>query len=143
MLLALLAQIARDINNEGQIVGASWSPDAQHGFTYSDGNYTIFDVPGQEGRTNGFGINDRMGKLLDITWGNYKNFLLSDGVFTNIDISGETWVLSWGINNAGQITTGENYIASPIGTPVSYAYDFTCHYNNGNGDYYSGPFLSG
>jgi probable HAF family extracellular repeat protein len=108
--------LPHDINNVGQLVGFTWTSGAQHGFYGTPGNFTVFDVPGHVGQTNAWGMND-LGQIVGYNWGNGQNFLLIDGVFTTLDINGEIWAISWGINNAGQITTGENFIANPVPLP--------------------------
>jgi probable HAF family extracellular repeat protein len=92
---------AYGINNIGQIVGIeSTSAVNNDGFVYTDGNFTIFDVPGA-GDTVVRGINDS-GQI--VGYFNFGHgFVDTGGIFTTIDVPGATGTPAYGINNSGQI----------------------------------------
>src|SRR5262249_42587592 len=127
---------ATGINNAGQIVGWFSNSDAvghPHGFLYSNGMYTTFDVPFSSGM-NPWGINN-LGQIVgDYIDGNMQehNFLYSNGVYTTFNNPlSFSFAEFHGINDGGQIlgtggNSSENFgflvaafvpIPPPIGVP--------------------------
>ena len=96
------------LNAQGQVVGTYRDADqTRHGFIWSKGVFTTFDVPGAAKPlgTVGFGINDKgevVGDYVDGD-GNRHGFVLSKGVYTTLDVPGATLTVAEGINNRGQI----------------------------------------
>jgi len=77
-----------------------------HGFLFSDGNYTTFDVPFAIGITSPQGINSAgqiVGRYLDRASQNH-GFLLDGGSYTGIDVPGALQSVAMGINSSGQIS---------------------------------------
>ena len=79
----------------------------RHGFIWSKGVFTTFDVPGSAAPsgTVGLGINDH-GEVVGTTWtgmATRRGFVLSKGVYTTLDVPGAALTVAEGINNAGQI----------------------------------------
>jgi probable HAF family extracellular repeat protein len=97
------SSVATDINNSGQIVGTFKDTVGDHGFLYSNGNYTVIDMPGELGRTRVGGINDAgtiVGSAYD--YGNPNSFVYRNGSFTNFMADG-AYTVAADINNAEQI----------------------------------------
>jgi probable HAF family extracellular repeat protein len=104
------------INNAGQIVGTYYvgfgSDFVEHGFLYQNGVYITLDDPlahnvvGARDSTRAQGINN-LGQIVgtyDDNGGNTHSFLLSDGVWTTLDIPGTTQgTYAQGINDLGQV----------------------------------------
>lgn len=97
---------ANAINDSGVVVGYyEDSASAIHGFQYSGSTYKSIDHPGaQANSTEAWGIN----KAGDIVGGYFNGtiftgFLLSQGVYSDINVPGSTYTLALGINKAGQI----------------------------------------
>jgi probable HAF family extracellular repeat protein len=103
---------AFDINNAGQIVGASFETTGAHGFLLTGGVFTTIDVPGAAD-TFASGINDA-GQIVGMFNGPISSpdffqlgFLNTGGVFTTIDVPGAIFgTQAFGINDAGQIVGG-------------------------------------
>jgi probable HAF family extracellular repeat protein len=94
----------RAINDCGQIVGYFTDRKSRHGFLFSNGKYTILDVPGSR-FTQAMGINN-FGQIV----GYYippgalpRAFILTDGKYTFFDVPGSFQTRATGINDAGQI----------------------------------------
>ena len=101
--------IANDINNRGQIV-LTKSVGSDHGYVFSDGSFSTFDVPGASA-TIAVGINDQ-GQIVGAfpTFEperenplGFRSFLLSNGSFWTFDAPGSHNTQTSGINNRGQI----------------------------------------
>lgn len=109
--------IAVDINDSGQIAGRYQdTAGINHGFLFSNGVYSPFDVPGASGYTDAIGINSN-GQIV----GSYllnkvsHSFLLSGGTFTTIDPPGANGSGANGINRSGDIvgSYAQNILFSP------------------------------
>jgi hypothetical protein len=96
------------INDKGQIVGDYVDSAGQHGFFYTNGQYSTIDAPGAID-TQALGINDR-GQILGISCcsnGIAHVFIDRGGVFTNVaDL--RDFSSPFGINDNGQIL-GQNH----------------------------------
>jgi len=120
---------ANGINNAGQIVGRFYDTSSQHGFLYSGGVYSPFNVPGSiNSVTEITGINNAgqlVGTFYDGT--TTHSFLYSNNTFSIINMPGSQLTQVSGINDAGQIvgtfflSAGgtEGFIASPVPLPAS------------------------
>lgn len=92
----------------GEVVGVYRdASQTRHGFTWSRGAFTTFDVPGSAGPlgTGGFGINDHgqvVGTYVDGA-GNRHGFLRSKGIYTTLDVPDALLTVAEGINNHGEI----------------------------------------
>ncbi len=133
------------INDSGQIVGYYTSSGYYHGFLKDGATYTSFDYPGSTTETYAFDIN-ASGQIVgyyETTSSHYHGFLKVGASYTSFDYPGATQTYAYGINDSGQIVgyqsggsgNGPCFIASP--TTYSQYY-FTCYYNNGSGDTYTG-----
>jgi probable HAF family extracellular repeat protein len=97
------------INGFGQMVGYYSSPDGSqmHGFLYSNGTCTTFDIGQYQGFTYPYGINNN-GQIVG-TYGNvnaYSGFVMDGSVIYSFDYSGPgTTVITApnSINDAGQL----------------------------------------
>jgi len=103
--------VARDINNNGDIVGVFFSG-RRHGFLLSNGTYTPIDAPAAWGtrQTLALGINDA-----GVIVGSYfhldsdgqvhqHGYVLANGSFSPLaDVPGSTDTIPWGINNSNVI----------------------------------------
>jgi probable HAF family extracellular repeat protein len=107
---------ASAINNVGQIVGNYRdSTGAWHGYVYTNGTFTnFFDVPGVNppAPIGISGINDAGQIVGSIGGPGGKGFLYSDGVFTDIYYPQGFSTSANGINNAGQILVGIDFVGS-------------------------------
>jgi probable HAF family extracellular repeat protein len=98
-----ISSYATDINNNGQVVGTFKDAIGDRGFLYSNGVYTVIDMPGEIGRTRLGGINDAgtiVGSAYD--YGNPNSFIYRNGVFSNFTADNMYTVAS-DINNSEQI----------------------------------------
>ena len=81
-----------------------------HGFVFSQGKFTSFDVPGatvtQPNDINALG--QIVGLYVDAA-GAFHGFLMAGATFTSIDFPGAVITTAWGINSAGQIV-GDYYL---------------------------------
>jgi probable HAF family extracellular repeat protein len=100
---------ANAINDAGQVVGDFVDGNSQfHGFLYSNGKYTILNVPGAT-LTEATGINNAGQIVGDYSDGNgLHGFLYSGGVYTTLDdtdpdLNPQAGTNVTGINDAGQI----------------------------------------
>ena len=110
------------INDAGDLVG-SWDSGVTspitHGFVFSHGKFTSFDVPvagatvTQPDDINALG--QIVGLYLDAN-GIGHGFLKDGASFTIIDFPGSVQTTVWGINSAGQIV-GNHYLISPNAPP--------------------------
>lgn len=124
--------IARGINNEGQIVGYYVdSSGVQHGFLDSSGTYTTLSdplaatLPSGQGGTVALGINNKgqiVGYYVDGNGADH-GFLHSGGTYTTIDDPLGSSTELFGINDSGEIVgaylvagTGvwHGFLATPI-----------------------------
>jgi uncharacterized membrane protein len=100
------------INEYGDLVGGWWSDptsSVQHGFVYSAGHFTSFDVPGAIA-TQPNDINEHgqiVGLYMDAD-GMDHGFLKERESITVIDFPGAAMTTAWGINARGQIV-GTHY----------------------------------
>jgi probable HAF family extracellular repeat protein len=88
------------INNRGDIVGFF----GNHSFVLSGSTYRTIDPPSSSSRAND--INDRgqiVGRFIIDFSDNEHGYLLSEGIFTRIDVPGSASTVAYGINNRGQI----------------------------------------
>jgi uncharacterized membrane protein len=102
-----------DINARGDVLGVYRDvAGTRHGFVWSHGAYTTFDVPGAGGRNGGtvpLGMNDHGDIVGDYTTSPdgrtliRHGFVLSDGVYTTLDVPGAIFTVATGINNDGVI----------------------------------------
>jgi len=109
------------INAAGDLVGF-WDSDVAspigHGFVFSQGHFTSFDVPvagatvTQPNDINASG--QFVGTYIDAN-GVLHGFLMAAGTFTTLDFPGAGQTSAWGINSAGQIVG--NYSIVPNGVP--------------------------
>jgi uncharacterized membrane protein len=96
------------LNAQDQVVGTYRDAnDKRHGFLWSKGNFTTFNVPDDHPLfgTVALGINDPgqiVGDYVD-TDGNRHGFLLSQGTYTTLDVPGAMLTVAQGINNASLI----------------------------------------
>jgi probable HAF family extracellular repeat protein len=120
---------ANGINNAGQIAGRFYDSSSQHGFLYSGGVYSPFNVPGSMNSvTEITGINNAgqiVGTFNDGS--TTRSFLYSNNTFSMINVPGSQLTLVSGINDAGQLVGTfslnagghEGFIASPVPLPTS------------------------
>ena len=71
-----------------------------NGFLDSGGTFTTIEVPGADGDTLAYGINNT-GHIVGYAGGH--GFLYSGGTFTTIDVPGASSTLAHDINDAGHI----------------------------------------
>jgi probable HAF family extracellular repeat protein len=99
------------INNAGQIVGNTDDSTGSHGFLYSGGTFTNFDVPGANTAGIGTiarGINDA-GQIVGLYEDNsvrFHGFIRNGDTYTTLDdpLAGPTGdTEAYGINHSGQI----------------------------------------
>ena len=91
-------------NDAGQVVGFFQSPTGNHGFVYTAGTFTQFDVPGAQ-HTMAADINNTgqiVGNYVDSD-GFQHGFLDSGGTFSTIDVPFANWTDILGMNDLGQI----------------------------------------
>ena len=98
------------INDAGTVVGAYAEGGVNHAFLYSEGHFTVVDVPGGQLYLTS-GINNAGEFIVDSSLG---SLLYNNGSFTSVP--GAT-----GINNLGQIV-GDNGSSGYILTGNSYVY---------------------
>lgn len=114
---AAVFSIAVDINDSGEVVGRWADPTGiNHGFLFSNGSYTSFDVPGASGFTDAVGINSKGQIVGSYSLNNVSHsFLLSNGTFTTIDPPGAHGSGANGINRNGDIvgSYAQNILFSP------------------------------
>lgn len=108
------------INAKGEAVGAYRTADQKrHGFLWRKGEFTTFNVPNDHPLfgTVPLGNNDLgqvVGNYVDINGGvdaggnvspniGRHGFLLSDGIYTTLDVPGASFTVAQGINNEGKI----------------------------------------
>ncbi len=117
---------ATGINASGQIVG-NFGENPRHGFLYSHGVFTTFDVPGAH-NTLPAGINSAgqiVGNFDDATGSH--GFLFSGGAFTKIDAPGvnpnfHAATRANGINAAGQIVGDFDVLTQTTASTHAYVY---------------------
>jgi len=126
------------INDQGTVVGTYGSlPDqVLHGFIWSGGVLTSFDMPGSSG-TAAFAINN-LGQIVGdykTADGHFHGFLYSGGSFTTIDAPGATDTAITDINDSGQMVGTytdsqhiSHYFLANAGHPLTCFHDF-----NGDG----------
>ena len=116
------------VNSKGDIVG-NWDSDQSstgHGFVFSSGHITSFDVPNAiPNGTAANGLNDS-GQIVGTYVGrdgNFHGFVRDGSTFTTIDCPGAVATIAWGINTNGQIagncdiaTQRRGFVAN--GTPM-------------------------
>lgn len=110
------------INAAGDLVG-SWdsgvtSPIA-HGFVFSRGKFTSFDVPVAGATVTQADDINAFGHIVGLYVGGdgiLHGFLKAGASFTIIDFPGSVQTTVWGINSAGQIV-GNYYLTSPNTPP--------------------------
>jgi len=126
---------AYGINNAGQIVGtfADRDPMFLRGFLLSEGTFTTIDAPGvwddptppcifpglpRCPTTFLYGINNA-GQIVGYS-SLGKAFLLSEGIFTTVDVPSSIDTVASGINDAGKIVGafGDPYTHGFLATPV-------------------------
>jgi probable HAF family extracellular repeat protein len=103
------------INNRGQVAGSYRTSDnKRHGYLWRNGVFTIFNVPGDHPLfgTVPLGNNDRgqiVGNYVEANGGNTgpnegrHGFLLSKGIYIQLDFPGAAFTVAQGINNQGEI----------------------------------------
>jgi probable HAF family extracellular repeat protein len=104
------------INATGQVAGYYQDSNGQHGFIYSDGNYTILNVPGAL-NTQPLGMNGK-GQVVGIynppgDNSGFHGFLYSGGTYTILNVPGAADTSPVSINGSGQVVgsytpNGEN-----------------------------------
>jgi probable HAF family extracellular repeat protein len=102
------------LNDSGQIVGTTKPPylgGPRHGYLFSGGSTTMFDVPGAFG-TFASGINGS-GQVVGSYFGSSRfspshGYLLSGSQYTTLDAPGAFSTELFGINAAGQIVGGSS-----------------------------------
>jgi probable HAF family extracellular repeat protein len=100
-----ISTVGTGINNLGEVVGYFSEPADSygfdyHGFTWSNGVYSIFDPPGAQLQADKMGIND-VGEVVGTT--SAGAFLLANGTWTPLSVPNSTFTNASAINNAGQI----------------------------------------
>src|SRR5262249_22820384 len=101
---------ATGLNAHGEVVGVYRdAAGTRHGYLWNNGVYTLLDdVPGAGGRNGGtvpLGLNDNGVIVGDYTTSPdgrtlvRHGFVLSDGVYTTIDVPGATLTVATGISN--------------------------------------------
>jgi uncharacterized membrane protein len=95
------------MNDNGQIVGSYPLGAGDHGFLYSAGRFTTFDVPGAAAEgTLALGINNA-GQIVGWYGGrgniSVHGFVLINGTYTTIDAPGAVETFATAISNSGQI----------------------------------------
>jgi hypothetical protein len=97
---------ARDINNNGVIVGQFVDAKGVHGFVFNGGTFETVDFPGAR-KTSVEGINDQgdlVGSYQGTDTDNLRHgYLRRGGNFTTIDVPCSTWTVANKINNAGDV----------------------------------------
>ena len=98
---------ATDINNLGQVVGRYLDTSGNHGFLYSGGVFSSFDLPFPVISLDASGINDS-GQIVGVyaqANGSEHGFLYEAGRFSPIDVPfpGAFGTAAGGVNNLGQI----------------------------------------
>jgi probable HAF family extracellular repeat protein len=138
------SSIAYGINDSGQVVGYSTTTAGEtHAFLYDNGSMTDLGTLGGSG-SYATGINNSGQVVGDsYTTGGYLDaFLYDKGSMTELSSQGGS-SFATDINDSGLVvgyskTTGGGTLAS-LYNPENYTkYDFTCYYNNGSGDSYTG-----
>lgn len=99
----------RGVNSAGEVVGtysiftSRYSPPTVFGFTWTNGAFSPFNVPGAA-ETDPLGINDR-GQIVG-TYGDatgVHGFVEQAGVFSTVSVPGADRTIPRAINNAGEI----------------------------------------
>jgi probable HAF family extracellular repeat protein len=116
---------ATGINNLGVVIG-SYTSNTTNSFSYKNGKFQTITVPGSEGLTEAWGINDSgiiVGWYEGCTSGCYfHGFVLRNGRYLTLDYPGALDTFALGIGNSGQIvgaytaadSSTHGFVTSPI-----------------------------
>jgi uncharacterized membrane protein len=107
-----IRSVCGSVNDHGEVVGTYRTPDGsgfdRFGFLLSKGEFTKIDDPNSQpfkGGTEINGINDP-GDIVGFYFDDNNDihgFVLSDGVYTTLDVPGATLTIGQGISNPGEI----------------------------------------